>query len=255
MPAARGDGIFVKLYVEWLDSEKLSRAGMACRGVHATAMCHAKRSDRDGWFPRYSLVKEGADDELIDECIAREILEVDGTFVRPWDWLDRNLSQNVISATKARAGSMGNHSRWGHPGEWGDCPICHPVAERAPELPFRRTGVACDRTGRTASPESESESESETDTPSQSSELLQEKILRGVAIDDVYDAIVDLRYRRHVPDRNPDRWRQTTRANLPTEAYTKIAEAIDTYDEPATTIAEIVEGHRTNLLGLRRRPT
>lgn len=255
MPKVRGEGVFVKLYVEWVDNEKLSRAGMACRGVHTTAMCLAKRSDRDGWFPRYTLVKEGAGDDLIDECIEREILDVEGAYVRPWDWLDRNLSQDAISATKSKAGSLGNHNRWDHPGPFGECPICHPVAPPPPNLPFDRTasqGDRTDRTDRKVSPESESD----TDNPPQSSGLLQEAEIHGVMIEDVFEAIVDIRAAVNADRiRSPNTWRPATLANLRDDrsAHRKILAAIETYDESARLIAEIVEGRRTNTLGLKRR--
>lgn len=157
--------IFVRLEVGWLDSPKLIRAGIVGRGIHAVAMCLAKRGDDDGWFDRLLMVREGVTEEQIETAIGHDLLEVEGDMLRPWDWLDRNPSQAAIDASRSarkRGGAIGNHRRWKHPGPFGECPICHPALEdsqvvaRSDRLP-----IASDRL---PSPEKERETETETET-------------------------------------------------------------------------------------------
>lgn len=147
--------LFVKLDVTWVDSRKIVLAPMEVRGCHATAMCIAKRTENDGWFPRVLLNREGADDALIDDCIGRGLLEVDIDQVRPSDWLDRNPSKAALEAQragKAEAGRKGNHVKYKHGGDYESCPECHPNAQVV---------AGCDRTSsqasRTLSPDSDSD--------------------------------------------------------------------------------------------------
>lgn len=152
--------LFVKLDVTWVDSRKIVLAPMAVRGCHATAMCIAKRTENDGWFPRVLLVREGADEALIDDLIARGLLEAEDDVVRPFDWLDRNPSQAAIGAkraSKSEAGKRGNHTKWLHPEPFESCPICHVIAGSD------RTGSHSDRI---SSPESDADTESPGDRTS-----------------------------------------------------------------------------------------
>lgn len=156
--------LFVQLEVGWLDSPKIVRADMAMRGVHATSMVLAKRTESDGWFDRVLLTREGADVDLIDRCIDARMLEASGDLLRPHGWLDRNPSQGAIDAIRAskrEAAARGNHKRWDHPGEFADCPKCQRASTSD------RTSSQDDPT---RSPESESdlylESESESPPPS-----------------------------------------------------------------------------------------
>lgn len=121
--------LYVQLDVNWPDHPKLLRAGIDGAGLHATAMCLAKRLNTDGWIDVLLLHRYGATDDLIARLVDLELLEVDGARVRPWDWLDRNPSQAAIAAkraTKSDGGRAGNHKRWGHPGDVDDCERCTP---------------------------------------------------------------------------------------------------------------------------------
>lgn len=123
--------LYVPLDVNWPDNEKIILAGLDGAGLHAVAMCLAKRLEQDGWVGRHLLHRQGATDELIERLIRLNLLEVDGAKVRPWDWHDRNDSQAVIAAkraSKAEAGARGNHNRWQHPGRFEDCDKCQVIA-------------------------------------------------------------------------------------------------------------------------------
>lgn len=162
--------LFVKLDVTWLDSHKIVLAPMAVRGCHATALCIAKRTENDGWFPRVLLMREGADDVLITDMVARRLLEVDGDLVRPYGWLKRNTSQAAIEAkkqAKALAGLKGNHERW-HSGDFDHCGPCQ--AKKAEVIAGCETGAIAPSShpDRNSSPETYTETEEGADRkPSQ----------------------------------------------------------------------------------------
>lgn len=123
--------LYVPLDVNWPDNEKVILAGIDGAGLHAITMCLAKRLEKDGWVGRHLLIRQGATDELIERLIRLNLLEANGTNVRPWDWHDRNDSQAVIAAkraSKAEAGARGNHSRWHHEGRFEDCERCQVIA-------------------------------------------------------------------------------------------------------------------------------
>jgi hypothetical protein len=157
--------LLVQLAANWVLNRKIVRVGLDGRGLHATALCLAKLAETDGWIHRSLLHREGADDALIDRLVELRLFEADGDNVRPWGWHRRNPSQGAIDATrsaKADAAKAGNHTRWKHPGDVADCPICNPspqvnrisdrtrVAGEADASPMR-------------SPEVEVEGELETD--------------------------------------------------------------------------------------------
>lgn len=176
--------LFVQLDTAWPDNVKVIRVGLEGAGLHAMAMCLAKRTETDGVLHRAQLQRLGASDDLIDLLIHEGLLDpIDYGFragedpdqavtFRIHDWHDRNPSQDAIAATrtaKAEAAQRGNHKRWKHAGEYEDCETCNP---KQPEIP---SVLASDRTSETdaiahakrvRSPESESESESEKSAPS-----------------------------------------------------------------------------------------
>lgn len=132
--------LFVQLDVYWPDNPKVMRVGLAGAGLHAAAMCLAKRMDTDGVLHRTHLYRLGADDDLIDLCIDEGLFDVveygsragedpgRGYVVRIHDWHDRNLSQDAIAAirtAKKEGAREGNHKRWKHPGDVADCPMCN----------------------------------------------------------------------------------------------------------------------------------
>lgn len=138
--------LFVPLDTNWPDHPKVIAVGLDGAGLHAAAMCIAKRLETDGVLHRAQLHRLGANDELIDRLVSHRLFDaVDDDRVRVHDWLDRNPSQGAIAAdrTAKRASAMrGNHKRWGHPGEVEDCGICNPRNGTSVQV------VAdCDRTG------------------------------------------------------------------------------------------------------------
>lgn len=152
--------LFVQLDVTWVDHPDLVALGMEARGVHAVALCLAKRLETDGWVDRALLRREGASDAVVDQLIEAGLVEADGSRVRPSGWHSRNPSQAAIlasRASKSASGRLGNHRRYGHSGDLADCRICTPKAQ---------VTRSSDRTGSQglalASPETETETETIT---------------------------------------------------------------------------------------------
>jgi hypothetical protein len=153
-------GLFVKLDTGWVDNPKLIRAGLDGAGLHATALCIAKRLNTDGWIDRLLLVRYGASDDLIERLVDLGLLDDDEDRVRPSGWLDRNPSQGAIDAmraSKSDGGKRGNHKRWNHSGPFATCSLCH----ETPTSSQGATGVRSD-TDRYRSPETDTERESES---------------------------------------------------------------------------------------------
>lgn len=122
--------LFVQLDVNWPDHPKVMDVGLAGAGLHAAALCIAKRMETDGVLDRRHLHRLGAADQLIDLLIEVGLFDhIDDDRVQVHGWLDRNPSQGAIAATrtaKAAIGRDGNHRRWGHPGPVESCPRCNP---------------------------------------------------------------------------------------------------------------------------------
>jgi hypothetical protein len=117
--------MYVQLDVDWPENRKRIRAGLEGAGLHAICLCLAKRSPKDGWVARDTLAIYGADDSLIDRLIALDMLDADGEWVRPHDWLEVNLSSERIRAEKTDKARAANHARWQHPGAYESCEKCH----------------------------------------------------------------------------------------------------------------------------------
>lgn len=154
--------LFVQLDVNYPENHKIIEAGLDGTGLHAMALCVARRMEGDGWLSRAVLRRLGASDGLIDRLVDLRLFEVgEGGLLRPWGWLDRNPSQGAIAAmvaTKRDSAKAGNHKRWGHDGSVSDCPTCNPSAQVVAECDSdgSHPESQCDPLG---SPESESESE------------------------------------------------------------------------------------------------
>jgi hypothetical protein len=124
--------LYVQLDANWPDNPKVIAAGIDGAGLHAAALCIAKRLDTDGWIARPILHRQGASDELIDRLVGLELLDDNGKGVRPHDWHHRNMSQGAIAAKRAakkRAAKEGNHKRWEHEGSVDECAICYPESQ------------------------------------------------------------------------------------------------------------------------------
>lgn len=122
--------LYVQLDVNWIDNPKIMEVGLDGAGLHAAALCIAKRMETDGVLHRRHLLRAGGTDELIDRLIEVELLDaVDGRRVRVHGWLDRNPSHGAIAANrsaKSASGREGNHRRWGHDGPVETCLKCNP---------------------------------------------------------------------------------------------------------------------------------
>lgn len=119
--------LHVQLDVNWIHNPKVARAGLDGAGLHAHVMCLAKSLQTDGWIDTYILSRFGATDELIERLVDLELLEREGTRVRPNGWHDRNPTQAALDkkqASKSEGGKRGNHKRW-HSGPYDECPECH----------------------------------------------------------------------------------------------------------------------------------
>lgn len=115
--------MYVQLDVEWPGNRKRIRAGLEASAVHAICLCLAKRSSRDGWVARDELGLYGATDDHLDRLLALELLDADGEWVRPHDWLEVNLSSQRIRAEKSDKARAANHARW-HDGPFESCLKC-----------------------------------------------------------------------------------------------------------------------------------
>lgn len=127
--------LFVPLDVNWPDHPKVIAAGLDGAGLHAQALCLAKRLNTDGELSRVLLHRLGAPDELIDRLVELGLFDqVDADSIAVHGWLRRNPSSAAIAArrrAKVLAGKAGNHAKWKHPGELDVCPICHPEDPRS----------------------------------------------------------------------------------------------------------------------------
>lgn len=137
--------LFVKLEVTWVDNPKVNNASLAGRGLHATALCIAKRADGDGWISPVTLYKEGATEELIEELLSLRLLEKEGDMVRPWGWLDRNLTKDQIKEVRSLRAKKANHRKWEHKGSFDECEVCNPPEN--PEDPKSSLNIPKDTQG------------------------------------------------------------------------------------------------------------
>jgi len=144
--------LFVQLDTNWPDHPKVIAAGLDGAGLHAAALCLAKRLLTDGVLYRTQLLRLGGTDELIDRLIDLTLLDpVDDQRVAVHDWLDRNPSRGAIGGRLGASrddGKRGNHKRWGHPGDYESCPRCNPRSSPTPiggDRPPSRPPIAIDR--------------------------------------------------------------------------------------------------------------
>lgn len=115
--------MYVQLDVDWPGNRKRIRAGLEASAVHAICLCLAKCSTRDGWVARETLMLYGATDEHFDRLLEVELIDADGDWLRPHDWLEVNLSSERIRMEKADKARAANHARW-HEGSYETCEKC-----------------------------------------------------------------------------------------------------------------------------------
>jgi hypothetical protein len=132
-------GLYVQLDTNWPDHPKVIAAGLEGAGLHAMALCLAKRLLTDGVLYRAQLCRLGATPELIDRLVDVGLLEpIDEYRVAVHDWLDRNPSREAIRGNtrgSSLEGRRGNHKRWKHPGPFDTCPRCNPRSVVTPSRP------------------------------------------------------------------------------------------------------------------------
>jgi hypothetical protein len=133
-------GLFVRLDVNWVDNDKIMTVGLAGAGLHAAAMCLAKRMDTDGILSVTLLSRHGATPDLIELLVAEGLFDhIDDRRIAVHGWLDRNPAVSDYSA----AGREGNHRRWKHRGPLEACTRCNPeISPVAPDSPGDRPRVA-----------------------------------------------------------------------------------------------------------------
>lgn len=118
--------MFIPLDTNWPDHPKIIRVGLAGAGLHAMALCIAKRLDTDGVLDRALLYRVGGTDEMIDQLVEVGLFDlVSVGEVAIHNWLARNASQSEISEIRRAAGKAGNHARYGHPGDLANCRKCN----------------------------------------------------------------------------------------------------------------------------------
>lgn len=127
----RAIGFYAQLDVDWIHNPKRIRAGLEASAIHAMSLCLAKKSTKDGWVDIDSLAVYGATPDHIDRLVNCGLLDVDGTMVRPHDWLEVNLSTDEVKQRKSESGRMANHARW-HEGTFAACVKCCPPKPETP---------------------------------------------------------------------------------------------------------------------------
>lgn len=125
--------MYVQLDVEWPGNRKRLRVGLEASAIHAITLCLAKRSDRDGWVAREELALYGGTDELVERLLHERLLDEEGEWVRPHDWLEENASSERIRLEKSEKARAANHARWQHDGAFESCPICQKSRSSEPD--------------------------------------------------------------------------------------------------------------------------
>lgn len=174
--------MYVQLDVEWPGNRKRIRAGLAGSAVHAICLCLSKRSSRDGWVARDELCLYDPSgeitEELIDHVVDVGLLDADGEWVRPHDWLEVNLSSERIRAEKADKARAANHARW-HTGHYDDCEKCQQKPRSSEADP---TGVHTESERIPGDPSTGSEPQQEPDPQPADPPTLVDKIIDGVFV-------------------------------------------------------------------------
>ena len=225
---------WVKLSDDWYDDPKIVIAGDDGTLLWVKALSWSARNLTDGHIPAELLPRLISSPEA--PSIASRLVDL-GLFVedisggfRIANFLDYQPSrESVLSAREKDAERKRNARK-------------KPSGERPAGLPA--DSEACPAPpGPGPVPEGK---------PPSSSVLPVDTVLHGVRIEEVYEAIATARAAERTDLKNPKRWRDRVRENLPAEIEDEVVRAIEAFDEPAHVIAEVVEGKR-NKQDLRRR--
>lgn len=165
--------MYVQLDVDWPENPKRIRAGLEASAVHALCLCLAKRSTRDGWVARTTLGLYGVTDELVERLVDVRLLDEDGEWVRPHDWLEVNLSSERIRAEKADKARAANHARW-HDGRYEDCEKCaHNRRSSEPDPDGVQTDPPVSTTGSEQQPDPDTDQQQQATDPDARRALLE----------------------------------------------------------------------------------
>lgn len=224
---------WVKLSDDWYDDPKVVAAGDDGALLWVKAVSWSARNLTDGLIPAELLPRLILSPET--PSIASRLVDL-GLFVedatggfRVANYLEYQPSRAQVLAGREKEAKRKRDAR------------AAKSAERPPGLP----ADSGDRPGPPVPVPVPDEKPS-------SSVLPVDTVLHGVRIEDVYEAIADLRVADRTDIRRPQTWRARVLENLPAQAEADVVRAIEAFDEPARTIAEVVEGKR-NKQYLRRR--
>lgn len=212
---------WVKLSDDWYDDPKIVAAGDSAALLWVKAVSWSARNLTDGLIPAELLPRLISSPET--PTIASRLVDL-GLFVeditggfRVANYLDYQPSRESVLAKREADAERKRQSR-GRPSavrpDSGAGPN-HPDPGPVPEGSL-----------------------------SSSSVLPVDTVLHGIELREVYEAIGDLRVAARSDIRSPSTWRQRVVENLPGQVQDDVVRAIETFDEPARTIAEVVEGKR-----------
>lgn len=208
----------------WWCHPKVMVLPMAARGLWASALSWSCAQRRDV-VPTPFLAMVGADPTDADALVEAGlwVSVPDGWRIHDWS----EYQERTLSEKRAEAGRKGGMVR--------------PTEAKA-----KQTEVA-----------SEADAQAGTHPfPSQPNPSSSSVAVLPVSVDNVLDAIADLRLETAKASsagvRRPQSWRAKCRDGLDTECGERVASLLDQFDEPARVIAEVVEGRRRTQL-LRRR--
>lgn len=221
--------LYAQLLVSWADNPKRIRAGLEASAIHALSLCLAKRSERDGWIGRATLSLYGGTDELVDRCVEYGLLDADGDWVRPHDWLEVNLSSDAIRLRRSESARMANHARW-HDGPFDQCAKCtHPEQENPRSSEGDPVGSETESDSSLERSEAEDEPEQQRATDPDS---------RRALLDAAAD-IIGQRAMNREGVHNPERTRAAVAARVRSERYQDAYATIAA--EPSITADELAE--------------
>lgn len=146
---------WVRLDDGFYDHPKIERVGPAAAWLHVCALCYCARHLTDGVIPvskvtRLADVKQPL--KLAESLVEAGVWLDEGDSYRIHDYHDYQptraetlAKQETDRLEKSRAGKLGNHRRWKHPGPAEGCPLCRVAPSQTASQNDRtshRTGVA-----------------------------------------------------------------------------------------------------------------
>lgn len=226
---------WVKFSDDWYDDPKIIAAGDTAALLWVKAVSWSARNLTDGLIPAELLPRLLTSPDT--PTIASRLIDL-GLFVE--DISGGYQIANFLEYQKSRAEVMEAREKEAE----------RKRNARASTSGNRPSGRGPDSGDRPPSPDPDPVPD---EKPSSSSSVLPlDTVLHGVRIEDVYEAVATMRAAARTDLKNPKRWQDRVKANLPEQIEADVVRAIEAFDEPAHTIAEVVEGKR-NKQYLRRR--